>query len=154
MLQLICMQVFEEVARKKTSFQSEDWHTTYNYLKNILNRRFDFNKVTEELFTFNEEKSEAHSELTLEKEFDKYTKLEISLIIVLNTRTNTAEIEQEGVLKTEYPEDNPFQRSIFYFFIRTVWEKLYYGKVRQQYKDAGNTLMTELMKAIMEISTE
>ncbi len=144
------MQVFEEIGRNKTEFRAEDWHIAYNYIKNTINKRFDFDEIEEDIFIFNEEGSTAHFEINLFKYFDQYTFIEIGFETDINTETNDIAIEQEGVLKTTYPENTPFQKSLFYYFLRTVWEKLYYGKVRQQYKTQCKQLLQQIRDAIIE----
>jgi hypothetical protein len=63
-------------------------------------------------------------------------------------------IEVAGVLRTEYPQDNIWERSIFYEIIRTFWHKVFYQYQRERYIDKCREIMTNFtneMKAFFNL---
>jgi len=48
-------------------------------------------------------------------------------------KEGTAKIEIEPILRTEYPQDTLWQRSLFYEMFRTFWHKTIYEDKRKRY---------------------
>jgi len=51
-------------------------------------------------------------------------------------------VEIAGVLRTEYPQDNIWERSIFYEIARTFWHKVFYQEKRFDYMDICREIST------------
>lgn len=50
-------------------------------------------------------------------------------------------VQIEGFLRTEYPQDTIWERSIFYEIARVFWHKVVYHEKRLEYMDVCRTLM-------------
>jgi len=50
-------------------------------------------------------------------------------------KEGTAKIQIEGRLRTEYPQDTLWQRSLFYEMFRVFYHKVIYEETRRRYKD-------------------
>ncbi len=45
----------------------------------------------------------------------------------------TATVAIRGLLRTEYPQDTVWQRSLFYEMMRTFWHRIFYHKKREEF---------------------
>src|SRR3989338_4811687 len=45
----------------------------------------------------------------------------------------SASMEVRGLLRTEYPQDTVWQKSLFYEMIRSFWHRAFYAKKREEY---------------------
>ena len=52
-----------------------------------------------------------------------------------NGGTGHAKLEIRGLLRSEYPQDTVWQRSLFYEMIRTFWHRVFYHKKREEYAE-------------------
>jgi hypothetical protein len=50
-------------------------------------------------------------------------------------KTGSAKIAVRGLLRTEYPQDTVWQRSLFYEMLRTFWHRAFYHKKREEYAE-------------------
>ncbi len=53
-----------------------------------------------------------------------------------------AEIEIEGALRTEYPQDTFWQRSLLYEILRMFWHTVFYSSKRDEYLREGRRLLS------------
>ena len=53
-----------------------------------------------------------------------------------------AEITIEGALRTEYPQDTLWQRSLFYEFLRTFWHSTFYTPKRDEFLREGRRMIS------------
>lgn len=89
------------------------------------------------------------------KDFDKFTYMLI-WIDFSGTVKPSKEFEKEGevtvvldgVIRTDYPQDTIWEKSLFYEIFRTFWHKVFYQnqryKFREMCRDAMLTLQTEI----------
>ena len=89
------------------------------------------------------------------KKMDKYTKIEMSigLEIEINEDKGKATVSITTNLKTEYPENTAFQKSLLYFALRSLWQKFYYGELRAKYKEYAIKLTDEVNDRLIEFLT-
>jgi hypothetical protein len=52
-----------------------------------------------------------------------------------NDKQGHAKLEIRGLLRSEYPQDTVWQRSLFYEMIRTFWHRVFYHKKREEYAE-------------------
>jgi len=52
-----------------------------------------------------------------------------------NDKTGHAKLEIRGLLRSEYPQDTVWQRSLFYEMIRTFWHRVFYHKKREEFAE-------------------
>jgi hypothetical protein len=50
-------------------------------------------------------------------------------------KSGSAKIAVRGLLRTEYPQDTVWQRSLFYEMLRTFWHRAFYHKKREEYAE-------------------
>lgn len=106
--------------------------------------RSDLNELQEKDFAWDRsgggEKFNVRFELT--KDLDTWSYLRI--VVDLNGearpskefgKEGTATVRIDPRLKTEYPQDTIWQRSLFYDMFRTFYHKIIYGDLRKKYKE-------------------
>ena len=57
-----------------------------------------------------------------------------------NGKEGEVRIEIASFLRTEYPQDNIWERSIFYEIARVFWHKVFYQEKRDEYQDICRTI--------------
>ena len=60
-----------------------------------------------------------------------------------NGKEGEVSVEIVGVLRTEYPQDNIWERTIFYEIARTFWHKIFYQERREKYMDICREISTK-----------
>jgi len=78
------------------------------------------------------------------KDLDKfsYYRILVSLEGVSSKGAGSAMIAVEGTLRTEYPQDTYWQRSLLYEVLRMFWHSSFYTSKRHYYLDEGKSLIT------------
>ncbi len=149
------MEVIEEVARKKSVVKTENWRKAHSQIKALLEQKFDFSEVFETKFIHHEEKNLIKKDINCIKEMDKYSKIEISVGLEIKIQDDEGEVTLSITtnLKTKYPENTSFQKSLVYFAMRSLWEKFYYGWARAKYRDSAIQLTNEVNDGIVEFLT-
>lgn len=143
------MYVEEEVNRKTSTVDVDDWERAYSEIKNILENRFFFHRVQEEKFRHHKGRGIIVSKINCFREMDDFTTVEISIVLTIeetNPETGAASItlDTKGEVVTRYPEETAFQRSVIYFAIRSIWDKIVYGWARGKWKDEAEQLMIDV----------
>lgn len=73
----------------------------------------------------------------LHKDMDIFTYLYIKFTLSGkgNSSAGKAEIGVKGYLRSEYPQDTVWQRSLFYEMMRSFWHRMFYRKRREEYAE-------------------
>ncbi|RLJ07771.1 MAG: hypothetical protein DRP13_03335 [Candidatus Aenigmatarchaeota archaeon] len=73
----------------------------------------------------------------LHKDMDifSYLYIKFSLTGEGTEKKGVAKITIRGLLRTEYPQDTVWQRSLFYELLRTMWHRIFYHKKREEYAE-------------------
>jgi len=88
------------------------------------------------------------------KDIDKfsYYKFGVSLSGESSRGHGKASIVVEGLLRTEYPQDTIWQRSLFYEIMRMFWHGIFYTSKRQRYMVDGQRLISVFVDDIKELT--
>ncbi|MFH1364807.1 MAG: hypothetical protein ABIH52_04085 [Candidatus Aenigmatarchaeota archaeon] len=92
----------------------------------------------------------------IHKDMDLFTYLfvRIDLSGQGNEKTGNATIGVRGLLRTEYPQDTIWQRSLFYEMFRTLWHRAIYHKKREDYAIECRHITMILQKRMIEYFKE
>jgi len=73
----------------------------------------------------------------MHKDMDIFTYFYISFRLTGEgtDKAGSAKIAVRGLLRTEYPQDTVWQRSLFYEMIRTFWHRVFYHRKREEYAE-------------------
>ncbi|MDD5416422.1 MAG: hypothetical protein PHU12_00420 [Candidatus Aenigmarchaeota archaeon] len=63
-----------------------------------------------------------------------------------------ARVTVEALLRTEYPQDTYWQRSLLYEILRMFWHKFFYTSKRHTYVDEGRGLITVFLDDIKSMT--
>ncbi|MBL7206265.1 MAG: hypothetical protein ISS36_01560 [Candidatus Aenigmarchaeota archaeon] len=66
-------------------------------------------------------------------------------------KSGNAVIKVKGVLRSEYPQDTIWQRSLFYEMMRTFWHRAFYHKKREEYNEECRHSISFFEKKLKEI---
>ena len=78
------------------------------------------------------------------KDLDKFSYywVQVNLGCIVSNGAGKADITVEGALRTEYPQDSFWQRSLFYEFMRMIWHTYFYTSKRDEFLREGRRMMS------------
>ncbi|MBU3896892.1 MAG: hypothetical protein KJ697_03080 [Nanoarchaeota archaeon] len=88
------------------------------------------------------EKFEADWEIIKDLDKFSYYRILVSMKGASSGGHGSAGITIEGLLRTEYPQDTYWQKSLFYEIMRMFWHSFFYTSKRQKYLDDGKSLIS------------
>jgi hypothetical protein len=97
------------------------------------------------------------------KEMDKFSYLDIRIGMKGfaenkdGVKEGKVAIEMNGVMRTEYPQDTIWERSIFYEMLRIFWHKVFYREKRYEYQEHCREILSRLtqdLKAFFNLIPE
>jgi hypothetical protein len=102
---------------------------------NVTEKKFEWGKGDPEKFSIKWE---------INKDLDKFSYywVDVSLSGFVSKGHGTADIIIDGALRTEYPQDTIWERSLFYEMIRMLWHTTFYHAKRVRYLMEGRRLLT------------
>lgn len=147
------MYVEEEVGHRTATVEVSDWEEAYMEVKDILENRFLFDRVEEEKFRHHKDKGIVVSKINCYDEMDRNTEIEITVVLTIDTGgagniSGTVTIDSKGEVVTRYPEESSWQKSPFYYALRSFWDKLVYGWARGRYKDEARERLLDVHSAL------
>jgi len=91
----------------------------------------------------------------LDKDLDKFSYywIEVSLEGEVSKSMGKVKIEVEGALRTEYPQDTFWQRSLLYEFLRMIWHTTFYSSKRDDYLREGRLLLSSFVNELRVLSS-
>jgi hypothetical protein len=131
------------------------YHRFYDMIKSIFNvpdsaiqeERFNWGKGVTEKFKMS---------WFVHKDMDQFTYiyLKIAASGEGDEKAGNASIRIKPYLRTEYPQDTLWQRSLFYEFIRTFWHRMFYHRKREEYNEECKHLTIMLQRQLQELFRE
>jgi hypothetical protein len=119
---------YQEIPLLLTSMLRVHEHT-------IIEKKFEWGKGEPEKFNVKWE---------VNKDLDKFSYywVEVSLSGFVSKGHGTADIEINAALRTEYPQDTYWERSLFYEIMRMFWHSIFYSSKRERYMLEGRRTLT------------
>jgi hypothetical protein len=115
----------------------------------VVERDFSWDKSTEE------EKFSVSFEVI--KDLDRFTFIRVTLSMKGKIKPSkefgkegSLRVDVDGVLRTEYPQDTLWQRSLIYEIFRTFYHKFIYEETRKKYKQQCVELLYQIYSNIKE----
>ena len=115
----------------------------YNLL--LLSFRVHEHSIQEKEFQWSKGETEKFNiAWEVNKDLDKFSYYFITVRLrgEMSKNSGKAEIELEGVLRTEYPQDTLLQKSLLYEVLRMFWHTVFYSSKRTEYAREGRRLMS------------
>jgi hypothetical protein len=117
------------------------------------------NEIIERDFTWRREGEEENFSVTFDviKDMDRFSFIQISISMKGKIKPSkefgkegSLSITIEGVLRTEYPQDTLWQRSLIYEMFRTFYHKFIYEDARKKYKQECVDIMNQIYSSLKE----
>jgi hypothetical protein len=127
------------------------YYKTYELLKAIF--RAADSDIQEEKFSWGKgEKEKFKVRWYLHKDVDIYTYFYVRVDIsgYGDEKSGKAEIKVKPLLRTEYPQDTIWQRSLLYEMLRVFWHRSFYYKKREEYAEDCRHMVSILSRNIHE----
>jgi hypothetical protein len=88
------------------------------------------------------------------KDLDKFSYYWIDVILrgEMSKGHGKADITVEGALRTEYPQDTFWQKSLFYEFLRMTWHTFFYASKRDEYMREGRRMLSFFLDQLKAMS--
>ncbi len=112
------------------------YYKLYEMIKSIF--RVADSDMQEEKFSWGKgEKEKFKVRWYVHKDLDAYTYMFIRFDVsgAGDEKTGNAEIKVKPVIRTEYPQDTIWQRSLFYEMLRVFWHRAFYSRKREEYAE-------------------
>jgi hypothetical protein len=127
----------------------------YDVLKSVTN--VPDSAIQEERFNWGKGITEKYKvSWFLQKDVDQFTYIYFKVQISAegDEKTGNATVTIKPYLRTEYPQDTLWQRSILYEMIRTFWHRMFYHKKREEYNEECMHLTRMLQRHLQELFRE
>lgn len=111
----------------------------------VMSFKIPEHSIQEKEFTWHKGDPEKFSVAwEINKDLDKFSYywLSIKLNGEVSKGNGKAEIEVEGALRTEYPQDTYWQKSLLYEFLRMTWHSVFYASQRDEYLKEGRRMLS------------
>ena len=144
------MEIVEEVERRRQTIVVEDDDSAYSELKSLLDDRMSFGHVHEEKYFNDVEEGLIRARIKTVEGFDKFTHEELEIHVTINPEENEMDLQVKSKLLTHYPEKFSYQRTVWYYAYRSLFDKFLYGSVREGYEGAVEDKMENLMDRVRE----
>jgi len=84
------------------------------------------------------------------KDLDKFSYywIEIALSGEVSKAHGKVDISVEGALRTEYPQDTFWQKSLLYEFLRMIWHSTFYASKRDEFLREGRLLLSSFVNEL------
>jgi hypothetical protein len=131
----------------KIKFAGQNPERFYKEIYNLLlvTFRVSDDAIQEKDFQWSKGETEKFSvSWEINKDLDKFTYYFINVTLNGESSKNSgkAEIEVDGALRTEYPQDTYWQRSLLYEILRMFWHTTFYTSKRDEYHKEGRRLLS------------
>jgi hypothetical protein len=144
------MKITEEVARRRQTLKVEDIDTAYSELRDLLNTRVNVDSVHEEKYYNDVEEGLIRARIRCEDGWGKYSEAVFKIFLSLNPSRSEMDIQIKSKLVTEYPDERPWQDSLWYYAYRSIFEKFLYGTVREGYEEDIEEQTDKILRRVRE----
>ena len=144
------MEIVEEVDRRRQTIKLDHPETAYEELRDLLEDRMSFSNVHEEQYFNDTEKGKIQARISNTEGFDKFTKEKLKIYLTIDSEKGEMDLQLKALLVTEYPEKFSYQKTVWYYAYRSLFDKFLYGSVREEFEPAVEDRMEELMDRLRE----
>ncbi len=86
------------------------------------------------------------------KDIDKFSYFRITIGLSGSSTKGfgTANVDIKVALRTEYPQDKLWQKTMIYEFSRVFWHNIFYENTRQEYTERGRVLVNDFVNKLIQ----
>jgi len=90
----------------------------------------------------------------IDKDLDKFSFLfiQVSLKGTTSAKGGKAMVTIDGELRTEYPQDTVWEKSLLYEFMRMAWHQVFYDNKRHEYYKEGRMLIAQFIEELKKLT--
>jgi len=117
----------------------------------VMSFRIPEHSIQEKEFSWHKEEPEKFNvKWEVNKDLDKFSYYWITIELngEMSKGHGKADISVEAALRTEYPQDTIWQKSLLYEFLRMTWHTLFYVSKRDEYLREGRRLLSFFLDQI------
>lgn len=144
------MDIVEEVARRRVTIELDDPEQAYPEIRDLLERRMSFDEVVEDKYFHDVEDGTVRSRITTVEGYDMFTVEEIEIYLFISKNQRELDVQIKAKLVTTYPEKYSFQKTLWYYAYRSMYDKFLYGSVREEFEPAVEHKADELLQRIRD----
>lgn len=145
------MEIEEEITRRRQTIELEDPEQAYAELRDLLSTRMSFDHVAEEKYFNDVDEGIVRARVETMEEFDRYSKELLELYIKIDKNKGELDLQIKGLIVTEYPEHYSYQKSLWYYAYRSLFDKFLYGEVRHGYIPAVEEKTDTVMQRVRDL---
>ncbi|MBU5557755.1 MAG: hypothetical protein QW751_01935 [Candidatus Aenigmatarchaeota archaeon] len=143
--------------RMTIHFSGPDPARLYHEIPHILASvwRVSEHQIHERKFSWSKgdpEKFKISWEATKDLDRFSYYMIVVNLEGTSSKGFGNATIQVEGALRTEYPQDTIWERSLFYEFLRMTWHTVFYKSKRDTYFEEGRRLLSTFIEDLKALT--
>ncbi|MFB6208345.1 MAG: hypothetical protein ABEJ69_03270 [Candidatus Nanohaloarchaea archaeon] len=139
------MDIVEEITRRRLTLEKEDPETAYSELRELLEDRMKFSAVHEEKYYNDVDGRNLRAKILTVFGMDKYTEEQYEIYFHVDRETSEVDIQVQAKLVTSYPDEKGYQKTLWYYAYRSLFDKFLYGEVRHGYVHAVEERVDELI---------
>jgi hypothetical protein len=144
------MEIVEEATRRRQTLKIEDTDRAYAELKDLLETRIALDHVHEEKYYNDVEQGLIRAKIEAIEGFDEHTHAAYEIFLTIDPSKAEIDIQIKGKLETHYPSSKPWQKSLWYYAYRSLFDKFLYGSVREGYEHAAEEKVDKILKRTRE----
>ena len=145
------MEIDEEIERRRVNIDiEEDPRTAYDQFKHMLEHKKLFESIEETEYYINEQENVLRAKLIAEEHIDNFTEEKIHIHFKTTEHRSEAQVQIKGVLVTEYPQTWRYQKTLWYYAYRSLYDKFLYGNVRAGYEPVIDDKIEKIIKNLKE----
>lgn len=145
------MEIEEEITRRRQTLELEDPEQAYAELRDLLSTRMAFDHVAEEKYFNDVDEGIIRARIETEEAFDRYSKEELEIYLKIDKNKGEMDLQIKGIIITAYPENFGYQKSLWYYAYRSLFDKFLYGEVRHGYIPAVEEKTDQVMERTRDL---
>jgi hypothetical protein len=126
----------------------------YNLM--MVNFRVSEHSIQEKEFNWSKGNPEKFKiKWQVQKDLDKFSYywIEITLEGELSKSAGKVKIVVDGSLRTEYPQDTFWEKSLLYEFLRMLWHSTFYSSKRDEFLREGRLLLSSFINELRALAS-
>lgn len=145
------MEIEEEITRRRQTLELEDPEQAYAELRDLLSTRMSFDKVEEEKYFNDVDEGIIRARIETTEDFDRYSVERLEIYLKIDKNKGEMDLQIKGIIVTTYPESYSYQKSLWYYAYRSLFDKFLYGEVRHGYIPAVEEKTDQVMERTRDL---
>ena len=147
-------KVYHPRRQIKLSYSGKMSNDMYDFIRNLLEKSYMVPEEDIQEKSFETKKLDGGEKVgvkwELVKDMDRFSYIRVTVGATITTVKGNGNVSVilDPVLRTEYPQDSVWQRSVFYEFMRMLWHRAFYADKREDYLAEGREMTNNFVKTM------